>query len=52
MSTSNLNLPYIAADQAQKHVTHNEALRMLDALLHLSVISKTETSAPASPLQR
>jgi len=30
--TPNLQLPYIAASQAQKHVTHNEALRMIDAL--------------------
>ncbi len=25
-----LRLPYIAASQAQKHVTHNEALTLLD----------------------
>ena len=28
-TTSNLNLPFIAAAQAQKHVTHNESLRAL-----------------------
>ena len=26
-------LPYILAAQAQKHVTHNEALRILDGLV-------------------
>jgi hypothetical protein len=32
MDTTHLQLPYLAAAQAQKHVTHNEALRLLDAL--------------------
>ncbi|WP_298436760.1 DUF2793 domain-containing protein [uncultured Jannaschia sp.] len=32
-----LALPYIQANQAQKHVTHNEALRALDAIVQLSV---------------
>ena len=27
--TTHLLLPYILASQAQKHVTHNEALRLL-----------------------
>ncbi len=30
-TTPNLRLPYIQAAQAQKHVTHNEAIRALDA---------------------
>lgn len=30
-SSPNLQLPYIMPSQAQKHVTHNEALRTLDA---------------------
>ncbi|MEN0087926.1 MAG: DUF2793 domain-containing protein [Pseudomonadota bacterium] len=46
--TPNLNLPYIAAAQAQKHVTHNEAIRMLDALVQLSV-EGIENTPPASP---
>lgn len=38
MSNSfHLGLPFLEAAQAQKHVTVNEALRRLDALLHLSV---------------
>ncbi|MEP7457115.1 DUF2793 domain-containing protein [Phyllobacterium sp. SB3] len=39
--TSNLKLPYIAPSQAQKHVTHNEAIRVLDALVQLSVVSRS-----------
>ena len=35
--TPRLKLPYLAAAQAQKHVTHNEALDGLDALVQLSV---------------
>ena len=42
-----LSLPYIQPAQAQKHVTHNEALRVLDAITQLSVISASLTEAPA-----
>jgi len=35
-ATTNLALPYILAAQAQKHVTHNEALRLLDGIVQLS----------------
>lgn len=38
-TSPNLKLSYLAPAQAQKHVTHNEALRQLDALVQLSVIS-------------
>lgn len=48
--TTNLKLPYIAPSQAQKHVTHNEALRLLDAIVHLSVKSRTQADAPVTPL--
>ena len=44
-----LSLPYIQPAQAQKHVTHNEALRRLDALVQLSVVSRSGTEPPASP---
>ncbi|MGO4452199.1 DUF2793 domain-containing protein [Phyllobacterium sp. TAF24] len=46
--TSNLKLPYIAPSQAQKHVTHNEAIRALDALVQLSVIGRSLKEPPAS----
>lgn len=48
--TANLELPYIIASQAQKHITHNEALLRLDAIVQLSVIDRDLTSPPASPL--
>ncbi len=46
--TMRLGLPLMDAAQAQKHVTHNEALTLLDALTHLSV--RTRAGAPAVPL--
>jgi len=46
-NTENLALPYIMPSQAQKHVTHNEALRMLDAVVQLAVLD-TELGAPPS----
>ncbi|MCL7999379.1 DUF2793 domain-containing protein [Brucella sp. 21LCYQ03] len=49
--TPNLKLPYIMPSQAQKHVTHNEAIRLLDAVVHLSVQSRTQTAAPVTPAQ-
>ena len=47
--TLHLNLPYLEAAQAQKHVTVNEALRALDALVQLSVKDRTLAAAPGSP---
>ncbi|UXS32473.1 DUF2793 domain-containing protein [Agrobacterium tumefaciens] len=35
--TARLRLPYILPSQAQKHVTHNEALQRLDAIVQLVV---------------
>ncbi|WP_342446987.1 DUF2793 domain-containing protein [Azorhizobium doebereinerae] len=49
MTSANLALPYLAAAQSQKHVTHNEALRTLDALVHLRLESLTATAPPAAP---
>ncbi len=48
-ATTNLLLPYILAAQAQKHVTHNEALRLLDGLVQLSVLDRDLTAPPGSP---
>ncbi|MBC7165718.1 MAG: DUF2793 domain-containing protein [Roseovarius sp.] len=48
-TTTHLLLPYILAAQAQKHVTHNEALRILDGLVQLSVKDRDLTAPPASP---
>lgn len=44
-----LGLAYLAPSQAQKHVTVNEALRRLDALVQLGVLDRTRTAPPASP---
>lgn len=49
-TTPNLGLPYLAAAQAQKHVTHNEAIRMLDALLHPGIVSQTRSDPPQEPV--
>ena len=50
MSASpNLRLPYIDANQNQKSVTHNQALRMLDALVGLGVQSSALQVPPAAP---
>ena len=50
-STSNLSLPFIMAAQAQKHVTHNEALNALDAVVQLMVLDKDLAAPPGSPAE-
>jgi hypothetical protein len=45
--TPRLALPLIAAAQAQKHVTHNEALGLVDALVHLAVKDRGLAAPPA-----
>jgi hypothetical protein len=47
--TTRLVLPLIAAAQAQKHVTHNEAILKLDGLIQMSAASFTTTAEPATP---
>lgn len=49
--TPNLALPFLAAAQAQKHVTHNEALLKLDVLVQLAVQDRHLTSPPAPPAE-
>ncbi|WP_417259015.1 DUF2793 domain-containing protein [Celeribacter sp.] len=49
--TSRLNLPLLAPSQAQKHVTVNEALSRLDALVQLALSSVTQTTPPLSPME-
>jgi hypothetical protein len=44
-----IGLPLLEASQAQKHVTHNEALLLLDALVHLAVISRALATPPTLP---
>jgi hypothetical protein len=47
--TPRLSLPVIEAAQAQKHVTHNEALVLLDCLTQLAVESRALTAPPGAP---
>ena len=42
-----LDLPLIMPSQAQKHVTHNEAIRALDSLAHLGVVASGAAEPPA-----
>ncbi len=44
--TPNLELPFILAAQAQKHVTHNEALLMLDSLTQIGVLDHDLAQPP------
>jgi hypothetical protein len=48
-NTPHLALPLLAAAQAQKHVTHNEALALVDALVHLAVKERNRTVPPGAP---
>ncbi|MEH0197406.1 DUF2793 domain-containing protein [Caulobacter sp. CCNWLY153] len=48
-ATPRLSLPYVAAGQAQKHVTVNEGLARLDGLVQPCVVSRATTVQPASP---
>lgn len=49
--TPNLVLPYLAANQSQKHVTVNEALRRLDALVQVTVQSTAVATPPGAPTE-
>lgn len=47
--TENLQLPFIQAAQAQKHVTHNEALEVLDVTVQLTIQNFDRLTPPANP---
>ncbi len=47
--TPRSGLPLLAAAQAQKHVTHNEALLQLDALACARLLDRDLTTPPGSP---
>ncbi|MEO1475515.1 MAG: DUF2793 domain-containing protein, partial [Pseudomonadota bacterium] len=47
-TSPNLSLPYIVSAQAQKHVTHNEALRILDSVVQIGVRSRSNGGPPTT----
>jgi hypothetical protein len=49
--TTNLKMPFIMPSQAQKHVTHNEALLALDVVVQLSVLDRHLATPPALPVE-
>lgn len=49
--SARLSMPYLQPSQAQKHVTHNEALLILDALVQLAVADRDLTAPPAGPAE-
>lgn len=50
-TTLHLGLPFLAAAQAQKHVTVNAALSRVDAVTQLCVLDRTLTAPPAAPAE-
>lgn len=44
-----LRMPYLQPSQAQQHVTHSEALEVLDAVVQLSVLAFDATLPPGAP---
>lgn len=48
-TTPRFALPLLAVAQAQKEMTHNEALTLLDALVHAAVEAGPLAAPPASP---
>lgn len=47
--STRLALPLLAAGQAQKDVTHNDALLRLDRLVALAVVSRSAAGPPLNP---
>ena len=50
MPTPRFGLPFIAQGQAQKEVTHNDALIQLDALVDLFILDRNLATPPGSPV--
>lgn len=50
LQTDRLSLPLLAVAQAQKEMTHNEALVLLDALVQPVVVAVAPATVPATPV--
>lgn len=49
VNTPHLNLPLLSGAQAQKHVTVNEALTLVDAASNLTLLTNLGVTPPANP---
>src|SRR5262245_59670219 len=49
LTSPNLSLDYIDVSAAQREVTHNAAIRGLDALVQLAVLDRDLATPPGSP---
>jgi Protein of unknown function (DUF2793) len=49
LQTDRLSLPLLSTAQAQKEMTHNEALALLDAVVQPVVVAVAPATLPASP---
>lgn len=45
-TTATLNLPFTQPQQAQRHATINDAYRLIDAHVHLTIINRTQMVDP------
>jgi hypothetical protein len=48
-TTNRVSLPYILQSQAQKEITHNQALDLIDVLLQASMVDVSIDTPPGSP---
>jgi hypothetical protein len=49
--TPKLAMPFIMPSQAQKHVTHNEAIELLDMIVQLTLESASATVPSLAPVE-
>ncbi len=49
-TTTRLNLPFIIAGQAQKEVSHNEALMLIDTIVQPVVVEVAPSTQPVAPV--
>lgn len=49
-SSARHQLPYLSAGQAQKELTHNEALALIDMALHASAVAAGTDTPPSEPV--